>query len=173
MWSRGGRRNCLLCMRTEFCYHDAISTFINDSCETKDGLVCINSKTINSKTIHQLGEQCSIIYSLNILPPLLFKKLRHLCHKKLSVTLLSSYLESFSQRFKVSFAALDAVMPAKVRFVLVYKIHHRIKTASENGILLIQLFLHEGFLLAMAISNFSSLSSCPAQLFSTELTRGY
>lgn len=32
---------------------------------------------------------------------------------------------------------LDAVMMAKVHFVLVYKIYHRVKRASENGILLI------------------------------------
>lgn len=30
---------------------------------------------------------------------------------------------------------LDAVMTAKVHFVLVYKIHHRVKRVSENGIL--------------------------------------
>lgn len=31
--------------------------------------------------------------------------------------------------------ALDAVMRTKVHFVLVYKIHHRVKRVSENGIL--------------------------------------
>lgn len=59
---------------------------------------------------------------------------------------------------------LDVVMAAEVHSVLMYKIHHRVKRVTKNGILLLQSFLHKGFLLAVAISEFSSLSSCPAQL---------
>lgn len=155
-------------MRTEFRYHDAISAFVNNTCEMKDGLVCIDSKQGAFLVFHSSAGRAMPYYLLTKYPPTAaVEKLRCLYHKNFNVTLLSSYLESFFSEIQgilcsKPLLALDAVTIAKVCFVLVHKIHHRIKTASENGILLIQLFLHKGFLLATAISNFSSLSSCPA-----------
>lgn len=83
--------------------------------------------------VHQLGEQCPLISPLNILPLLLFKN-EDAFIKRSPVSI--SHRDS-GCLLQQSVTVLDLVMAAEVHFVLVYKIHHRVKRATKNGILLL------------------------------------
>lgn len=61
--SRGGRRNLLILvwMRTYFCYHDMISSFVSNSCQMKDGLLCISGRQGVSLVFHFISWERSAL----------------------------------------------------------------------------------------------------------------
>lgn len=113
-------------------------------CQMKDGLFCISGRWGVSLVFQFISWESSALS----FPPWISS---HYCCLKMR---MPSSKEAhfhppefilgvhFSQRFKVSHCsrvslALDLVMTAEAHFVLVYKIHQRVKRVTKNGILLL------------------------------------